>query len=139
MPDRQEQFPSGRFEHSLSPDPDVSRWQRLTEPLFQWAFEQWASEGCHVTRDIPTLMKGGRIRDRTDGDRLPRPVSKISVILLLGRSAPPDSRISFHFCHKYRRWATRPLMNSPHVNGTVIASISSQALNSFLGNDGTHN
>lgn len=47
--------PDGRFiffEHGLSPDPDVSRWQRRTEPLFQWAFE-----GCHVTRDIPTLIK----------------------------------------------------------------------------------
>ena len=40
------------FEHGLSPDPDVSRWQRRTEPLFQWAFE-----GCHVTRDVPTLIK----------------------------------------------------------------------------------
>jgi ubiquinone/menaquinone biosynthesis C-methylase UbiE len=47
--------PEGKFvffEHGLSPDPDVSRWQRRTEPLFQWAFE-----GCHVTRDIPTLIK----------------------------------------------------------------------------------
>lgn len=47
--------PEGRFlflEHGLSPDPDVRRWQKWTEPLFQWAFE-----GCHVTRDIPTLIK----------------------------------------------------------------------------------
>jgi ubiquinone/menaquinone biosynthesis C-methylase UbiE len=47
--------PEGKFiffEHGLSPDPDVSRWQRRTEPLFHWAFE-----GCHVTRDIPTLIK----------------------------------------------------------------------------------
>jgi SAM-dependent methyltransferase len=42
------------FEHGLAPDPDVRRWQRRTEPLFQWAFE-----GCHVTRDIPTLLKQG--------------------------------------------------------------------------------
>jgi ubiquinone/menaquinone biosynthesis C-methylase UbiE len=42
------------FEHGHSPDPDVRRWQRRTEPLFQWAFE-----GCHVTRDIPTLIKEG--------------------------------------------------------------------------------
>jgi ubiquinone/menaquinone biosynthesis C-methylase UbiE len=49
--------PGGKFiffEHGLSPDPQVRRWQELTEPLFQWAFE-----GCHVTRDIPLLIKQG--------------------------------------------------------------------------------
>jgi len=38
--------PGGRFlffEHGLSPDIRVRRWQERTEPLFQWAFE-----GCHV-------------------------------------------------------------------------------------------
>jgi ubiquinone/menaquinone biosynthesis C-methylase UbiE len=39
------------FEHGLSPDPRVRRWQERTDPLFQWAFE-----GCHVTRDIPSLI-----------------------------------------------------------------------------------
>ena len=43
------------FEHGLSPDPPVQRWQKRSEPLFRWAFE-----GCHVTRDIPSLIgKGG--------------------------------------------------------------------------------
>jgi SAM-dependent methyltransferase len=43
------------FEHGLSPDPAVQRWQKRSEPLFRWAFE-----GCHVTRDIPALIgKGG--------------------------------------------------------------------------------
>src|SRR5438876_5373822 len=43
------------FEHGLSPDPSVRRWQKRSEPLFRWAFE-----GCHVTRDIPSLIgKGG--------------------------------------------------------------------------------
>ena len=42
------------FEHGLSPDVRVRRWQERTEPLFQWAFE-----GCHVTRDIPALIKAG--------------------------------------------------------------------------------
>jgi len=50
--------PSGKlifFEHGLSPDPPVQRWQKRSEPLFRWAFE-----GCHVTRDIPFLIgKGG--------------------------------------------------------------------------------
>ena len=39
------------FEHGLSPDPRVRRWQRWSEPIPQWVFE-----GCHVTRDIPTLI-----------------------------------------------------------------------------------
>ena len=49
--------PGGKFiffEHGLSPDPRVQRWQRRSEPLFQWAFE-----GCHVTRDIPSLIQQG--------------------------------------------------------------------------------
>ena len=49
--------PGGRFiffEHGLAPDPPVRLWQERTEPLFQWAFE-----GCHVTRDIPSLIKEG--------------------------------------------------------------------------------
>ena len=42
------------FEHGRSPDIRVRRWQERTEPLFHWAFE-----GCHVTRDIPALIKDG--------------------------------------------------------------------------------
>jgi len=45
------------FEHGLSPDIRVRRWQERTEPLFQWAFE-----GCHATRDIPALIKEGGFR-----------------------------------------------------------------------------
>jgi SAM-dependent methyltransferase len=45
------------FEHGLSPDEKVRRWQECTEPLFQWAFE-----GCHVTRDIPALIRQGGFR-----------------------------------------------------------------------------
>src|ERR1700686_544015 len=46
--------PGGKFiffEHGLAPDPPVRRWQKRSEPLFRWAFE-----GCHVTRDIPSLL-----------------------------------------------------------------------------------
>ncbi len=46
--------PGGRlifFEHGLSPDPLVRKWQKRSEPLFRWAFE-----GCHVTRDVPSLI-----------------------------------------------------------------------------------
>jgi ubiquinone/menaquinone biosynthesis C-methylase UbiE len=49
--------PGGRlifFEHGLSPDPRVRRWQERTEPFFKMAFE-----GCHVTRDIPSLIGNG--------------------------------------------------------------------------------
>ena len=42
------------FEHGLAPDAPVQVWQRRTEPLFRFAFE-----GCHVTRDIPTLLGNG--------------------------------------------------------------------------------
>ena len=39
------------FEHGLSPDPRVQRWQRWSEPIPHCVFE-----GCHVTRDIPSLI-----------------------------------------------------------------------------------
>jgi len=42
------------FEHGLSPDPAVRRWQERSEPLFKLAFE-----GCHVTRHIPSLIRDG--------------------------------------------------------------------------------
>jgi ubiquinone/menaquinone biosynthesis C-methylase UbiE len=63
--------PGGRFlffEHGLSPDKNVRRWQERTEPLFQWAFE-----GCHVTRDIPALIREGGFRvERLDTGYLAR-------------------------------------------------------------------
>jgi len=49
--------PSGKlifFEHGLSPDLPVRRWQHRSEPFFRWAFE-----GCHDTRDIPSLIASG--------------------------------------------------------------------------------
>jgi SAM-dependent methyltransferase len=50
------------FEHGLSPDPTVQRWQKRSEPLLRWAFE-----GCHVTRDIPALIgRGGFDIDQID-------------------------------------------------------------------------
>lgn len=50
------------FEHGLSPDPAVQRWQKRSEPLFRWAFE-----GCHVTRDILALIgEGGFDIDQID-------------------------------------------------------------------------
>jgi SAM-dependent methyltransferase len=49
--------PGGKFiffEHGLSPDPQVQRWQRWSEPICRWVFE-----GCHVTREIPSLLTHG--------------------------------------------------------------------------------
>jgi SAM-dependent methyltransferase len=67
--------PSGKlifFEHGLSPDPRVRLWQERSEPLFRWAFE-----GCHVTRDIPSLIgKGGfKIEQMDAGYLAPFPKS----------------------------------------------------------------
>jgi ubiquinone/menaquinone biosynthesis C-methylase UbiE len=65
--------PSGKFiffEHGLAPDAPVRRWQERTEPFFQWAFE-----GCHVTRDIPSLIKdaGFNIEQMDTGYMAPFP------------------------------------------------------------------
>jgi len=52
--------PEGKFiffEHGLSPDFQVQRWQKWSEPIPRWLFE-----GCHVTRDIPSLITGGRFQ-----------------------------------------------------------------------------
>jgi len=49
--------PSGKlifFEHGLSPDSRTKRWQKWTEPIPHWLFE-----GCHITRDIPSLLIQG--------------------------------------------------------------------------------
>jgi ubiquinone/menaquinone biosynthesis C-methylase UbiE len=49
--------PSGRllfFEHGRSPDPRVRRWQERLEPILYRVFS-----GCHLTRDIPSLITQG--------------------------------------------------------------------------------
>ena len=45
------------FEHGLSPEPRVQRWQRRIEPCFKFAFE-----GCHVTRHIPSLIEASGLK-----------------------------------------------------------------------------
>ena len=45
------------FEHGVSPDPRVRRWQEWSEPIPHWLFE-----GCHVTRDIPSLITQSGLR-----------------------------------------------------------------------------
>jgi ubiquinone/menaquinone biosynthesis C-methylase UbiE len=49
--------PTGKFiffEHGRAPDPKVRRWQKWSEPILYWV-----CEGCHVTRDIPSLITQG--------------------------------------------------------------------------------
>jgi ubiquinone/menaquinone biosynthesis C-methylase UbiE len=60
------------FEHGIAPDARVRRWQTRTEPLFHWAFE-----GCHVTRDIPSLIRQGgfKIEQMDQGYLAPFPKS----------------------------------------------------------------
>ncbi len=45
------------FEHGISPDLSVQRWQRRLEPIGKRVFG-----GCHVTRDIPSLLAQGGFR-----------------------------------------------------------------------------
>src|SRR5262245_28309299 len=45
------------FEHGLSSDPQVRRWQEWWEPIHHSVFE-----GCHLTRDIPSLITQGGFR-----------------------------------------------------------------------------
>ena len=49
--------PGGRlifFEHGLSPEPRVQRWQERWEPITYRVFG-----GCHLTRDVPALLAQG--------------------------------------------------------------------------------
>jgi SAM-dependent methyltransferase len=67
--------PGGRllfFEHGLAPDARRRRWQRWSEPVTRFIFE-----GCHVTRDIPSLIEtsGFRIDDLQTGYLAPFPKS----------------------------------------------------------------
>jgi methyltransferase family protein len=68
-------IPGGRLifvEHGLAPDPSTQRWQRWTEPIPYWLFE-----GCHVSRDIPSIIESGgfRIDDVEKGYLAPFPKS----------------------------------------------------------------
>jgi ubiquinone/menaquinone biosynthesis C-methylase UbiE len=60
------------FEHGLSPELHVQRWQKWIEPCFKFAFE-----GCHLTRHIPSLVaeSGLRIERINEGYLAPFPKS----------------------------------------------------------------
>jgi len=42
------------FEHDLSPDPEIQRWQRRWEPIHYRVFQ-----GLHLTRDTQSLIRQG--------------------------------------------------------------------------------
>lgn len=47
--------PGGRFnflEHGISPDPRIATWQRRFEPM-----QRRLAGGCHLTRDIPAMVR----------------------------------------------------------------------------------
>jgi SAM-dependent methyltransferase len=75
------------FEHGLSPDPRVRRWQWWSEPIPYWIFE-----GCRVTRDIPSLLtQGGFKIEQMDTAYLAR-FPKSWAYCWWG-TATPDSRL----------------------------------------------
>jgi SAM-dependent methyltransferase len=64
------------FEHGLSPDLHVQRWQKWSEPIPHWLFE-----GCHVTRDIPSLITTGNFKlSRWKGRTSRRPRSRGPIV-----------------------------------------------------------
>lgn len=82
--------PGGRlifFEHGLSPDPLVRKWQKRSEPLFRWAFE-----GCHVTRDVPSLIaQSGFNVEQMDAGYL-APFPKSGSYCWWGLASPGDAK-----------------------------------------------
>jgi len=75
------------FEHGLSPDPDVQKWQQRLEPLFRWAFE-----GCHVTRDVPSLLgQSGFSIEHMDAGYL-APFPKAGTYCWWGTAVPEPPR-----------------------------------------------
>ena len=48
-------------EHGLAPDPAVTRWQRRVEPYWSQI-----AGGCHLTRDVPLLLRDAGFRAHVD-------------------------------------------------------------------------
>jgi hypothetical protein len=83
------------FEHGLSPDPTVRPWQERSEPIFRRAFE-----GCHVTRDIPSLIgKGGFNIEQIDAGYL-TPFPKSGSYCWWGVAHPELRKQDSRYCGK---------------------------------------
>lgn len=84
--------PNGKFiffELGLAPDARVQQWQKWSEPIPHWLFV-----GCHVTRDIPSIVRNGGFRiDQMEAGYLARP--KSWTYCFWGTAIPetPPSRI----------------------------------------------
>ena len=79
------------FEHGLSPDDDVQRWQRRNEPFFQWLFE-----GCHITRNIPSLLNSGGLRVQQMKTGYLAPFPKFPSYCWWGVAAPERQQVGEH-------------------------------------------
>ncbi|MFC9765402.1 class I SAM-dependent methyltransferase [Rhodococcus jostii] len=74
-------------EHGLAPDAGVQRWQRRLEPI-----QKAVAGGCHLTRDIPTLVTNAGF-DVRDLDRFyEKSAPKIVGAYSLGVAASPPVR-----------------------------------------------
>ncbi|REE74511.1 methyltransferase family protein [Rhodococcus wratislaviensis] len=74
-------------EHGLAPDENVQRWQRRLEPI-----QKTVAGGCHLTRDIPTLVTNAGF-EMTDLDRFyETSTPKIVGAYSLGVAASPPVR-----------------------------------------------
>ncbi|RZL70262.1 MAG: class I SAM-dependent methyltransferase [Rhodococcus sp. (in: high G+C Gram-positive bacteria)] len=74
-------------EHGIAPDPNVQRWQHRLEPI-----QKTVAGGCHLTRDIPTLVTKAGF-DIRDLDRFyEKSEPKIVGAFSLGVAASPPVR-----------------------------------------------
>lgn len=63
--------PGGKLlfaEHGLAPDASVARWQARIEPVWKKI-----AGGCHLTRDVPKLLRGAGFAASIDSAYITRP------------------------------------------------------------------
>jgi len=74
--------PGGKFiffEHGLSPDPPIQRWQKWSEPIPPWLFERLSRNTRH-----PVSHHERRFSNGTDGNGVPSAVPEVVDLLFLG-------------------------------------------------------
>ena len=77
------------LEHGLAPDAAVATWQRRLDPL-----QQRLADGCHLTRDVPSLVAAAGFEVQRVEQRYaqgPKPWSWMSLVVAAnpGPPAPP--------------------------------------------------